>query len=126
MVVHNIGGVQGNTGPTGPQGIQGVQGVTGATGPQGSNGFIPPVTLTDKAISSGYTLTSSDYLLLANTAGGTFYVQLPAPTNGREYAIKDTGNFEANPVFLQPHASEYIEGVTGPRILQPIGAVGRL
>ena len=81
---------------------------------EGLNGFIPPVTLTDKAISSGYTLYLSDYLLLGNTAGGTFYVELPAPTNGREYAIKDsTGNFEANPVFLQPHASEYIEGVTG-------------
>ena len=59
--------------------------------------------------------TTTDYeILVTRTSTGTCTITLPAPTNGRQLYIKDTGfNAGTNNITIARHASEKIENVAG-------------
>jgi hypothetical protein len=79
-------GVDGTNGTNGADGATGPQGIQGLTGPQGPNGAMggPIVTKT-----SAYTLTTSDFTILADATASPFTVTLPpSPIQGEMVNIK--------------------------------------
>lgn len=75
---------------------------------------------TIRAISASYTIGSSaaDFIIFADTSGGTFTIKLPAPSNGDMYHLYDsTGNFNSKPLTLAPNSTERINGLTLAKIL---------
>jgi uncharacterized membrane protein len=110
-------GPQGVAGPTGPAGAKGPQGVAGPTGPQGPAGPMGPQgpaapigICPIRTVTADTALTSSDMVLIVNTAASKVTVTLPsAPANsGRYYVVKrEAGTHE---VVVQPPTGERIDG----------------
>jgi hypothetical protein len=89
--------------PVGPQGIQGRQGLQG-----------PPLTWSVKT--ANYTAVNGD-AIVANTAGGSFNITLPAtPVAGTMIAIADGNNWSTNNLTVLRNGST-IEGVADNLIL---------
>lgn len=65
-----------------------------------------------RSISGATTLTTTDYIVLANSTSGAFTVTLPAATSGRKIIIKDSGgSAQTNNITLSP-ASGSIDGAS--------------
>jgi hypothetical protein len=92
-------GSQGNVGYVGSSGIDGNVGYTGSAG-----GVLPWASIT-----ANYTAVSNDRLLL-DTAGGSFYLTLPAtPAAGTYVQVTDAADLSVNSVIVEPNGST-IEG----------------
>lgn len=82
--------------------------------------FAVDVSVPVAVISSGTTLTSSQCVVLCNTAGGGFTVTLPtavAPSSTQQngpYRIKNTG---INTLTIQTTSSQTIDGYAAPLLL---------
>jgi hypothetical protein len=75
---------------------------------------------------SAYTIDSSepDRTIWVNTTGGAFALTLPAPTQGRELIVVDSGNdLASNHVTLTRHGSENINGSAANLSLATSGAI---
>jgi hypothetical protein len=108
--------------------ITAVSNVAVSGGGGGGGGLTAPVTATVGTKATNYTLTTSDYVIFADTSGGAFTITLPSPsTAGQMYIIKDsTGSFETNNLTIARHASENIEGVAASRICSTNWGVYRI
>lgn len=86
--------------------------------PAASSGLTAPVVGTTTTKTSGYTITTSDYIIFADTSGGAWNLTLPTPVNGNIYVVKDIkGTFQSNNLTLVRHGSEKIDGVAASRVL---------
>lgn len=94
-------GATGATGPIGSTGATGPQGTTGATGPTGATGILTPW----QVLTSNTQLTSGAQYI-ANTAGGSFTVTLPAsPSLGNSVVITDGSNWGSNNLTVARNGS---------------------
>ena len=100
-------GIDGATGATGPAGTQGASGSTGINGATGSTG---PILTTYQTLSANTTVGAGS-AILANTAGGSFTITLPAsPTTGDSLLIADAYNWTTNNLLINRNG-ETIENV---------------
>lgn len=119
VLVSNGDGVSGNPTLSLPQDIH-----TGARPTFTGANFTGGLTVAIRSINGAYTLTSADYYLSCNAAGGGFTVTLPAlaTSQGWMYEIKNSG--AANNVTLDGAGAELIDGAA-TKVLGP-GAVTRI
>lgn len=71
-------------------------------------------------VTSNYTLSLSDQLLLVSAAGGDIALQLPGAAQGLEYMIKRTDTVAGNTVTVLPPAGVMIDN----SLTVPLSAVG--
>jgi hypothetical protein len=84
-----VKGDQGDTGPTGPAGpagIQGPQGIQGIQGPKGDPGL--PVAFKAVTVSSNYTATGSDDVIIAVNGGTTITLPSAGTVPGKVFHIR--------------------------------------
>lgn len=75
-----------------------------------------PFTVSSK--SANFT-AAANFLYLVNVSGGAVSVQLPAPSSGLLFIVKDsTGNANTNNLTLVRNSTEKIEGIAASKILQ--------
>lgn len=70
------------------------------------------------SVSSNLTLSSQNMVYLVNTTA-TRTLQLPSPTAGMSFTVKDvSGQAATNPINIQRYSTEQIEGVSATKLLQ--------
>lgn len=83
--------------------------------------WVAPSAVSTYAITSktaAYTITSSDYTILANASGGLFALDLPVASSntGRVFVIKRTDSTLTTYVQINPNGAELIDGVGNIRL----------
>jgi len=74
-------------------------------------------------VSSTVTLTASEYVVVGNTSGGAFTINLPAaPATGRAYKIKDSGDALSNNLTISGNGNN-IDGAATAVINTDYGAL---